>query len=68
MAGPRPPLRRRSGSSACEANPDKVAFDGDPVVIVYPDGHELLVQPEGVACLAEEALLRDESSGPLGRS
>lgn len=31
-------------------------------------GHELLVQPEGVACLAEEALFRDESSGPLGRS
>ncbi len=24
----------------------RALFDGDPVVIVYPDGHELLVQPE----------------------
>lgn len=24
----------------------RALFDGDPVVIVYPDGHELLVRPE----------------------
>lgn len=24
----------------------RALFEGDPVVIVYPDGHELLVQPE----------------------
>ena len=35
-------------------NPDqgkmatKALFAGDPVVIVYPDGHELLVRPEHV--------------------
>lgn len=26
----------------------RALFDGDPVVIVYPDGHELLVRPEQV--------------------
>jgi hypothetical protein len=24
----------------------RALFEGDPVVIIYPDGHELLVQPE----------------------
>jgi hypothetical protein len=32
----------------------RALFEGDPVVIVYPDGHELLVRPEravGVAAM-----------------
>jgi hypothetical protein len=32
----------------------RALFDGDPVAIVYPDGHELLVRPEhavGIAAL-----------------
>jgi hypothetical protein len=27
----------------------RALFSGDPVVIVYPDGHELLVRPEHAA-------------------
>ena len=27
----------------------RALFEGDPVVIVYPDGHELLVRPEQAA-------------------
>jgi hypothetical protein len=39
-------------------NPDqsematRALFAGDPVVIVYPDGHELLVRPEHVGGIA----------------
>lgn len=29
----------------------RALFNGDPVVIVYPDGHELLVRPERAARL-----------------
>jgi hypothetical protein len=32
-------------------------FDGDPVVIVYPDGHELLVRPEHAAGITAFLLL-----------
>jgi hypothetical protein len=34
----------------------RALFDGDPVVIVYPDGHELLVRPEQVHGVAGWAL------------
>lgn len=27
----------------------RALFEGDPVVIVYPDGHELIVRPENAA-------------------
>lgn len=35
----------------------RALFSGDPVVIVYPDGHELLVSPEQAAGIAALALL-----------
>lgn len=44
-------------------NPDqgematRALFAGDPVVIVYPDGHELLVRPEQVGGIAALCLL-----------
>ena len=30
----------------------QVLFAGDPVVVVYPEGHELLVRPEHVGGVA----------------
>ena len=35
----------------------RALFAGDPVVLVYPDGHELLVTPERVAGMAALFLL-----------
>jgi hypothetical protein len=35
----------------------RALFSGDPVVLVYPDGHELLVTPERVVGLAGLFLL-----------
>lgn len=35
----------------------RALFDGDPVVIVYPNGHELLVRPEEVHGLARLPLI-----------
>ncbi|HEX5762320.1 MAG TPA: hypothetical protein VFY04_04280 [Solirubrobacterales bacterium] len=35
----------------------RALFSGDPVVIVYPDGHELLVRPEQVAGVVAVLLL-----------
>jgi hypothetical protein len=35
----------------------RALFSGDPVVIVYPDGHELLVRPEHAAGILALALL-----------
>ena len=35
----------------------RALFSGDPVVLVYPDGHELLVTPERVAGMAALFLL-----------
>jgi hypothetical protein len=35
----------------------RALFEGDPVVIVYPDGHELLVRPEHAAGITALFLL-----------